>query len=182
MVKKIIGIILVVLLGTMTGCTNSNNNNENNTTATTKGNCTATECIKQITIDNTVEEINKIIGINGELIDENYNKYYWKLSENSGIEVTYYSGKKGTIKIDIDKSTLANNNVEFSKYEELQTKVKEGISYNTFISYVGNVEGTIIEKSSATTKYIWVAKDGSYLNGSFSNSSGKCTFISGMIK
>ena len=53
---------------------------------------------------------------------------------------------------------------------------------NDFISYIGNVEGTIIEKSSYSTKYVWVSTDGGYLNGTFSSSSGNCTFASGMIK
>ena len=72
--------------------------------------------------------------------------------------------------------------MDFSRYNELQPKIKEGITYNDFISYIGNVQGTIIEKSSTSTKYTWVSKDGSYLNGSFSNNSGKCTFASGRIK
>ena len=52
------------------------------------------------------------------------------------------------ISIDYDRETLSNNKVDFSKYSELQPKIKEGITYNDFISYIGNIEGTIIEKSS----------------------------------
>ena len=86
------------------------------------------------------------------------------------------------ISIDYDRETLSNNKVDFSKYSELQPKIKEGITYNDFISYIGNIEGTIIEKSSYSTKYVWVSSDCSYLNGTFSSSSGNCTFASGMIK
>ena len=185
MKKKILGIIIGGLALTMiTGCgQNSTNGGENSSSINkTKGNCSAVECIKQINPENTVDDINKIIGFNGELTDEKYNKYYWELSEESGITVTYYSGSKGTIAVDIDRNILANSKVDFSRYNELQPKVKEGITYSEFISYIGNVEGTIIEKSSISTKYVWVAKDGSYLNGTFSNSSNKCTFASGMIK
>ena len=184
MKDKIIGIILgVFLLSVVTGCGNSTTDgNISGGSSNIKGNCTAIECIKKINTSNTVEEINSIIGFEGELTDEKYNKYYWELSEDSGIEVTYYSGKNGTIVVDFDRDSVANSKVNFSRYNELQPKIKEGISYQEFISYIGNVEGTIIEKSSISTKYVWVATDGSYLNGSFSNSSGKCTFASGRIK
>ena len=86
------------------------------------------------------------------------------------------------VTIDYDRDSLANSKVNFSRYSELKPKINEGISYNDFISYIGGVEGTVIEKSSYSTKYVWVSSDGSYLNGTFSSSSGKCTFASGMIK
>lgn len=184
MKKKVLGLIVgVLVVGTLTGCGKGNESTlDNGTKLESKGKCVATECIKQIKIENTVEEINDIIGFDGELTDEKYNKYYWELSEDTGIEVTYYSSNKGTIEVDIDRDLLANKNVSFSRYDELQPKIKEGITYDEFKTYVGNVDGTLIEKSSISNKYVWVAKDGSYLNGTFSNSSGKCTFASGMVK
>lgn len=178
--KKIIYEFLITM--TLVGCSKNSTTTNIDKKLETNGNCTAVECIEKISIDNTVDEINKIIGIDGKLTDEKYNKYYWELSVDTGIEVSYYSGKKGTIKVDIEKDLLANKNIDFSKYEELQSKVKSGISYNDFIKYLGNTNGVLIEKSGITNKYIWVSKDGSYLNASFSNSSGECTFVSGMIK
>jgi hypothetical protein len=178
--KVFISLTGILLLTTLTGC--GNKETTESSTSKTKGNCTAVECVKQISPENTVEEINNIIGVDGELTDETYNKYYWELSEDSGVEVTYYSSSKGTIVADIDRDILANSQVDFSRYDELQPKVNDGITYSEFISYIGNVEGTIIEKSSYSTKYVWVASDGSYLNATFSNSSNKCTFVSGMIK
>ena len=72
--------------------------------------------------------------------------------------------------------------MDFSRYDELKPKISEGITYDDFIKYIGNVDGILIEKSSYSKKYIWVAEDGrSYLNGTFSISTGKCTFISGMM-
>lgn len=184
MKKKIIGILLgVALIGGLTGCGNNPTSNDNNLSEEKiKGNCTAVECIKKIEPENTVEEINDIIGFNGELINEKYNIYYWKISESTGVKVAYYSSPKSTINIDYDRDSLANNKVDFSRYDELQQKIKEGITYDDFISYIGNVQGVIIEKSSTSTRYTWVSKDGSYLNGSFSNYSGKCTFASGRMK
>lgn len=183
MKKKLFSILLgVVLTVGLTGCGNNFTSNGNNLSGEKiKGNCIATECIKKIEPENTVEEINNIIGFNGELTDEKYNIYYWKISENTGVKVSYYSSKKGTISIDYDRDSLANSKVDFSRYNELQSKIKEGITYNDFISYIGNVQGTIIEKSSTSTKYTWVSKDGGYLNASFSNNSNKCIFVSGRI-
>ena len=164
------------------GGSNSDNNDVNNSTQTTKGNCAPVECVGKIQIESTVEEINEIIGFDGELIDEKYNIYYWEFSEDSGIKVAYYSSPRGTITLDIDRDILANKKVDFSRYDELQPKIKEGITYDEFIKYIGNVEGTVTEKSSLSTKYTWVDTDGSYLTASFSKSSNKCSFASGWIK
>lgn len=184
MKKKILGFVCgVIILGALTGCgNNTTNGGVNNKNETSKGNCTAVECIKKIDPENTVEQINNIIGFDGELTDEKYQKYYWELSEDTGVEVTYYSSTKGTIKIDYDREALANKKVDFSRYSELKEKINDGITYDDFISYIGNVDGTIIEKSSYSTKYVWVSSDGGYLNGTFSNSTGKCTLATGMIK
>lgn len=182
MKRNILNLVFGILfIGTVTGCDNNTTTLDNGNKIESKGKCTATECIEKINVENTVEEINEIIGFEGELTDENYNKYYWELSEDSGIEVTYYSGEKGTIEVVIENDLLANKNVDFSKYDELQTKVKEGINYNDFISYIGNVKGTLIEKSSYSNKYLWVAEDGSYLKATFSSSSGDCTFVTGYV-
>ncbi|MBQ6816835.1 MAG: hypothetical protein IJO27_00215 [Bacilli bacterium] len=192
MKKKILSMLCgVLVLGALTGCGNNNATTGNGgdvsgggASTNTKGNCTAVECIKKINPEHTVEQINNIIGFEGELLDEKYQKYYWELSEDTGVQVAYYSSSKGQISIDYDRDSLANNKVDFSRYSELKAKIEgtDGITYNDFITYIGNVQGTVIEKSSYSTKYVWVASDGSYLNGSFSSSSGKCTFASGMIK
>lgn len=181
--KKILVFVCgVAILGMLTGCVgNTINGDVNKNSETSKGNCTAVECIKRISPENTVEQINNIIGFEGELIDEKFQEYYWKLSEDTGVEVTYYSDVKGTIKIDYDEELLANKKVDFSRYTELKEQVNNGITYNDFISYIGNVDGTIIEKSSYSTKYIWVSSDGGYLKGTFSNSTKKCILASGMI-
>ena len=187
MKKRIIGIICAAfMIGALTGCgannANENGNSNGGSTSKIKGNCHAVECIKKINVESTVADINKIIGFDGELTDEKYNIYYWEISEDEGIKVAYYGGNKGTITADFDRDTIANSKVNFSRYSELQPRIKEGISYNDFKSYVGNVDGTITEKSSISTKYTWVSSDGSYLTASFSNSSNQCTFASGRVK
>lgn len=181
--KKILAVLCCTLLvGTLTGCGSKETTLDNGTKLKTKGNCNAVECIKQISIDNTVEEINNIIGVDGKLTDEEHNTYYWELSDDTGIEVTYNSSKKGTIEVDIERELVANKKVDFSRYSELKPKIKEGVLYTDFITYIGNVEGILVEKSSVSNKYLWVSENGSYLNASFSNSSGKCIFANGRVK
>ena len=136
MKKKFLSLLCgILILGTISGCGNnaSTGNNDigkENDSSKTKGNCTAVECIKKINPENTVEQINNIIGFEGELIDAKYNKYYWELSEETGVEVTYYSSSKGQISIDYDRSSLADNKVDFSRYEELKTKIRDKMVLN----------------------------------------------------
>lgn len=172
----------ILLMGFLTGCGTAKDDNQNEAIKKTKGKCSVLECIKQIKPENTVEEINKIIGFDGELTDEQYGQYYWKLSDETGIEVSYYSGDKGTIVADVDREYLKNNKVDLSRYDELKTKVNSGITYDDFITYVGNVDGIITEKSAYIIKYTWVASNDDYLNASFSTSTNKCSFVTGMIK
>ena len=157
---------------------NINNNSENNEKTTSK--CTAIECIKQIKTESTVEEINQIIGFNGELVDERYDEYYWKISETSGISVTYYSGTTGNIKVDVEQDTLRDSRVNLSQMQTIKDKINDGLTYEQVKSYVGNVDGILIEKSSYSLNYIWVNANGGYMDAYFSVSDGYCTIMSGM--
>lgn len=180
--KKIGILFMSILCLILTGCGNNGEatNSNGGNTEIIKGNCTAFECIKQIEISNSLEEINNIIGFEGELVDEAKNKYYWEISENTGVEVIFYSGNKLNAKIVYDRDSLANKKVDFSRYEELKSKINDGITYDEFITYIGNVDGILIEKGSSTSKYIWVADEDRYLNATF-NKENKCTFASGRI-
>lgn len=187
MKKKVISLMCIALvLFTLVGCDTKMKNVEKKEskkeeTTKIKGNCHATECIKKINIDSKVEDINQIIGFDGITKDGKENTYYWEIAKDETIKVVY-SGEKATITADIDKKSIADKKVDFSKYSELQPKVKSGITYDTFKSYIGNVDGTITEKSSVSTKYTWVAKSGEYINASFSNSTNQCRFVTGRIK
>ena len=55
------------------------------------------------------------------------------------------------------------------------------MSLDKFNEMVGNVEGTLVEKSGTIKKYLWYGASDNYLYGTFSNTSNKCTFISGRI-
>lgn len=140
--------------------------------------------IKEIEITSTVEEMNKIIGFEGELVtDSSYKKYTWKISDESSLSAIVYSSGISNISIEFGKDLIKNNKVDFSKYDEISSSIKKGdtITYAQFKEKVGGIEGTLIEKSSVSNSYKWVNRDGGYLKATFSTSSGKCTFVSGMF-
>ena len=183
MKKKGVLVFVSILFLCLTGCVKSNSN-ENNVLKEEKkinGNCSAIQCIEKLDTKKTVEEINKIIGFDGILTDEKYNKYTWEISDTDEITATYYSSNKANIVAKYDKDTLKNSKVDFSKYDEIKKALQDGekVSYNEFKEKVGGVDGTLVEISSISKKYTWVNKDGGYLTATFSTSSDKCTFIIG---
>ena len=148
-----------------------------------KGNCTAIECIKDLKSENTVEEINKVIGFEGKLIDEKNNMYAWEIGKDDKITATYYNGDKATIEAKYVIDDLKNSKIDFSSYSDIQSLLKKGdsLTYEEFNSKVKG-SGILYSISSSNKKYIWVNKDGEYLNANFSNSTGKCTFVTGRIE
>ena len=190
--KKIFNIASIFLVSILavslfTGCDKkeenvdgNNNPTQNSNLTSPKAKCSLTECIKNLKVENTVAEANEIIGFEGVLVDEKYNKYEWEFNDSSSLTITYYSSDKGTIKIEYDEKDLANDKVDFSKYKEISDKVKTGVSYDEIVAAFGT-EGIIIEKSSLSTRYTWVKSDGSYLNASI-NSKGNCTLLNGRVK
>lgn len=186
--KFLIGLMCFVFVMGLTGCGDNKTTKETDKTTKTeeksiKGNCTAIECVKKLKSENTVEEINKVIGFEGKLTDEKYNKYTWEISDDESITATYYSSDKATIEATYDRDSLKNKKVDFSKYDEIQTALKSGnsLTYDEFKEKVGSVDGTLIYISSSSKKYVWVDKNGGYLTGTFSDSTGKCTFVIGRL-
>lgn len=191
MKRNLLAILSAVLVvGLLTGCgaaknesnNGSNNNNEpTTTTQSIKGNCRSLDCIKQIEVDSSIDAINSIMGFEGELKDEKNEVYIWNINDDEYIKVQFYKSKASTITASYDKNSLKNSSVDFSRYNELKPKISSGIKYDEFITYIGNVDGTLIEKSSFSNKYIWVNAEGGYLNGSFSQKDNQATFVSGMF-
>lgn len=187
--RKIILSTLVALslLTTVTGCGTKENKNEttNNNTKTEeknkmKGKCSAVDCMKQIEITNTIEEINEITGVEGKLTDETKKIYEYDLGDEDKITVEYGSKEVPTIKAEFTRSKVADKNVDLSKSTELKAKVNAGINYEQFKAEIGNVDGIVVEKSETNTKYMWVSKKGGYIKGNFRNSDNLCTFFTGM--
>jgi hypothetical protein len=183
--KLLVGLLSLVLVFTLTGCLPKKTTISGNQPVKKqiKGNCRALDCVKKLKPENTVEEINKVIGFEGKLTDEKYNTYTWEIATDEKITATYYSSNKATIDATYDREELKDKNVTFSKYDEIQTALKSNTSltYDEFCKKV-NSKGYLYSVSSYSKKYVWVNKNGEYLTGTFSTSSNKCTFVIGRIK
>lgn len=150
-----------------------------------KTKCEFYECIDKIEPENTVEEVNNIIGIDGVLTDEKYNFYEYDFGDDKKIILKFYSSDKSTIVVEYDKKDLKNNKVTLEKLSDLKARINDGITYEDFKKEVGGVDGTLVEKSTLSNKYVWVTKNEGYVSASFSNSGsrkGTCTFFSGFGK
>ena len=194
MKKKILVVVLcMAMLFTVTGCfgkkTTSDNYVAPNSKQATenskvKSKCSVLDCMKKLSSTSTVEEINKVTGIEGKLTNETYNEYTWTFSDKESIKATYYSSDKPNIDATYIRDNLKNKKVTFKKYSEIQTALKSGssLTYDEFKEKVGGVDGTLVYISSTTNKYVWVSTTGEYLTGSFSNTTNKCTFVLGQIR
>ena len=187
MKKKIfVGILSLMLVFTVTGCTPKSIVNKTTGKEVSKkqikGNCEALECIKKLKSENTVDEINKVIGFEGTLTDEKNKIYTWEITSDEKVTASYYSSDKATIEATYKNEELKNSKVDFSKYDEIQTALKSGssLTYDEFCKKV-NAEGVLYSISSYSKKYVWVNKNGEYLTGTFSNTTNKCTFVIGRI-
>lgn len=177
----------VFVLGLTTGCSgkklesNKDKTNEKTQKEEIKGKCSIVDCMKSIEITSSVEDVNNIIGFNGEPVSEGSNKYVWVFTDTTQIEYTTSTSGNGSISAIIDKTTIKDKNVDFSRYSEIKELLNSGTSltYDEFKEKVGGVEGTLVGKSSISKKYTWVDSNGGYLTASFSERTGKCTIVTG---
>ena len=175
----------VFVLGLATGCSDkklepNKGKSEEPAKEEKKGNCTIVECMKSIEITNSVEDINNIIGFEGEPVSEGSSTYVWRFTDTTKIEYQPSNGQ-GSISATIDRTTIKDKKVDFSKYSEIKELLNNGTSltYDEFKEKVGGVEGTLVGKSSSSKRYTWVNSKGGYLTASFSESTGKCTIVTG---
>lgn len=171
-------IVFLFSLFFLIGCSSKNDLSDNEISKI-KAKCNALECIKKIKPENTVEEVNKIIGIEGRLYDKKSNFYQYDLGHGQTITLKYYSSNKAIIIASYDKKSLANKNVDLSDLKSLEKKVNSGIIYDDFKKQIGNIDGILIEKSEFSNKYIWVSKNGGYITAIFRKKDNKCSFFSG---
>ncbi len=174
----IIGIITVSLI---TGCNNSTKTETPAKKEEVKGNCKVEECIKLIEPSNSIEEINNIIGFEAEK-SEYSEKYMWKLSDKTWIEVTpSVSDNSNSISANIDKTTIKSDKADFSNFTDIKASLGKGESftYEEMVQKVGGVEGTLAGKTSTSKRYIWVNKHEQTFSATFSNTlDGKASIIS----
>lgn len=182
--------LILCLVFSLSGCgskdndsnKDSKNNSSENSTESSKEDLKVFEYMDKIKPENTVEEINSIIGSDGELVDEKYNKYTWKITDDTTLTATYYSAKTATITIDIDDDLLKDDKTDLSNSSNLKSEINSanGVKYEDMVSKFGT-NGYMVEKRSSGTSYMWVNKDGGYIKANFSNGSGKCTSFFGRV-
>ena len=161
--------LMVVLLLILSGC-------HNEETLDINDNCDVTNCLQVIDWNNTVSEINDIVGVDGELIDTTYNEYHWKISDDFSIYVDFTNKE---VREEFNDEMLANKKVDFAKYEEIKYLVDEAdsLTYEEMVEMLNGISGALIKKSTDFLEYRWVDDSGDYLQATFSQDSGKCVRI-----
>lgn len=178
MLKKILfSFTSVFMIFGLVGCGSSNDD----TTAKvdTKGKCDVFECIEIINTDDSYEQVVSKIGFEGEYTGTDTERYYWELSEDTGIEI-YFFDSGSTISIDFPNN-LISKRANFSKWDEIESKVdsKDGLTYDELVNLLGNVQGVLTDKKSHSVTYKWLDADGGYISAIFDSDTMKCTWISG---
>ena len=161
-VVTVIAVVFIAIMGILgflaLGEKENNPTNIANENTERKGNYDVIEAIKRVEVTNTVEEINAILGFEGET-SEFSGDTTWKIDSKNWITL-----KKGTnspiIQATIDKELL-----------------NKGITYNELVEKIG-AEGILESKTGTSVGYIWSDKNGQRLGASINNESGKCTVAS----
>lgn len=184
--KVIASIFLCMAIILITGCGNNvakNNGDSKETVQKSKGKCDVFSCIKKIDADDTVEEMNKIIGFEGELTEdkETYKVYSWDLTDDTSITSQFHlNNNTATITANYPNS-LITKKADFSKWDEIKAKLnnRETVTYDEFVKLVGGVEGAMQQKTSRSISYKWLNANGGYLSAYFDIDSKKCTMATG---
>ena len=181
MKKKLLTILLggILVLGLVTGCSEGKTDAPANkeTEEKSKGKCEVEECINQIEPKMTVEEVNEIIGFEGEKKDDS-DTYIWQLTTKTKIEVEY-KNKVGSIRATYDKDKINNDKLKMSIcYEIVGDIKKKTYTYEEMVEKLEGIEGHLETKASTFKMYKWV-KDGQTFRATFSDSlNGKSEIVS----
>lgn len=141
-------------------------------------NCTVVECITKITTSDDVAKITEVIGVEPET-DETSGASKWKLSSKESI-VREKSGSSYILQATIDKTKLANPELDFSIFSTLKSELENGNSftYDELVERLGGVEGTLAGKTDTSKRYIWVNNHDQTFSATFSDKTGECSIIS----
>ena len=173
--KKITKLVLVLgIFLLLTGCSTTKKETKKEKP---KGKCKITECITQIGLNDNLEKVNEIVGVEGK---EKNGTYTWKLSSTQKIVITF--GDTNTIKIRLLDDEIKNKKTNFKKYEEIEKKLNDGETVTKDdLNKAFKVNGVLIEKTSTTEVYKWVSQDDGYIEATINSTNGKCYKINGMI-
>jgi len=186
--RVIMAVLVIALAGLCTACKTSSGNGEN----TGKGNVSDTKndaaeqkqkaettvgYMKQLSVTNTVEEINKITKVEGTK-SQYSEEYTWKINDKNYIMMKF-AGDSAILQATIDKSAVKNENINLPSSSELRQMLNNGsFTYKELVEKVGGVEGLLTGKTSGSESYTWVDKQNRALRATFNNESGKCTVAS----
>ena len=186
--KLFVGVICLLVLVSITGCgkkTNLSNKKQSDNTETkteVKAKCSYYKCLSKVSLSNTVDELNNIVGIEAKSVEttvENMEKYEYDFGNDKKITVTLFSGKVSSITMAYDKKELKNSKVTLDNLADVKAKINDGVSYADFKNAVGGVDGTLYELGS-WNKYVWVAGDGSSNVTASFGKDGNLKFFSGL--
>ncbi len=175
--KKILSTSMIFLctLFFLTGCTEEKLDEK--TQEEVKGNCSIVECMKQIKVTNTLEEINDIIGFESTTDAMIGSDPIWKFDSKNWISFDA-DGDDVTIQATINKESLKDENIKIPSSSELQKDLNNGsFTYEELVKKLGG-EGTLTTISKGSRIYTWVDKSGMRLGATFNNESGKCSIAS----
>lgn len=171
--KKFLTILLcgAFILGATTGCTEQKDDLKKDTEVQekSKGKCEVKECISLLNPDMKLEEVNEVIGFEGEK-DETAEKYKWQLTSKTKIEVEF-KDKTASIKASYNKEELKNDKVKLSICYDITNNIKKkNYTYEEMVEKLEGVEGNLESYSATSKMYSWVDKDGNTFRATFSKS------------
>ncbi len=179
-IKLLMLFICALFLISVTGCTKEENTplEDEKKEEKSKGNCEVAECMKLLNPEMKIEEMNQIIGFEGEKQEEN-DTYIWQLTSKTKITVEFKNGF-GTIDATYEKEKLKNADLKFSLCYDIANHIKEkNYTYKEMVEKLEGIEGNLESYSKTSKMYSWINKDGQTLRATFSESANwKCSIVS----
>lgn len=169
--KKILTILLcgIIILGATTGCTEQASDNKKDTEVKekSKGKCEVKDCMNLLNTDMKLEEINEVIGLEGEK-DETTGKYKWQLTSKTKIEAEF-KDENVNFKATYNKDDLKNDKLKLSTCYEISNNIqKKNYTYEEMVEKLEGIEGNLESYSPTSKMYSWVDKDGNTFRATFS--------------
>lgn len=194
--KKVLIVVLIIAVLGVAGFAlfkfkNSDDADKRETVGVTVSCGDVFQCIEVLDPQSSIEEMSEIIGSDAELAQETSDSkiYKWTLADDTTIEARITSFVDGTTGDKISSTTVYANypegfithDADLSNLEDLRTAMGEadGITYEQVVEAVGGSKGMLTEKSPGSKRYQWFGADGSSLDASFDDETGKCLMLVG---
>ena len=145
--KLFVGVICLLVLVSITGCgkkTNLSSKKQSDNTETkteVKAKCSYYKCLSKMSLSNTVDELNNIVGIEAKSVEttvENMEKYEYDFGNDKKITVTLFSGKVSSITMAYDKKELKNSKFDYCEYFDEYEEFVKNNPCNTVESFANS--------------------------------------------